>query len=458
VSTLRGNIYFPAGTYKVTSSLTFSTDVGGYSIVFSGDGAATITGSVNGYIFDRNVSPYNAQAGIHVFEKLHITNVFAGGGGIRFGGIVNGAVRDCVITADKGLWCHQSTGGITEASFSINIEDCNFRPTNAYASGTFAVAFFENSQAISCDINGFDIGFWLAGTANSIIGGRCEVCNTGILLGNGPGGESLDSFLIAGLGMESCITCIDVYNASNGLVTGIHILGNSGAAPSGADSQYGLRFRNGGNSSACVTYQGMRIGANFTKAAFWLADAAVTSNPVGHNTFIGCTGSTTGYGGGVAWQMPTSAGVARFINSNNPPDEYTFANLPPPTIITATISASAGGVGGAGTLLDVTTFTSGSTLKIGDVINVAGVTAGTAITANGTGGGGTGTYTVSISQNVTSRTMNVYGGNMVEGDEYNISDCNTATFLATAAATGTGATAHRKVRWNATSFVWQVIG
>lgn len=45
-----------------------------------------------------------------------------------------------------------------------------------------------------------------------------------------------------------------------------------------------------------------------------------------------------------------------------------------------------------------------------------------------------------------------------EGETYDISDCSTSTFLATAAGGGTGATAHRKVRYNATSSVWQVIG
>lgn len=45
-----------------------------------------------------------------------------------------------------------------------------------------------------------------------------------------------------------------------------------------------------------------------------------------------------------------------------------------------------------------------------------------------------------------------------EGDTYDISDCNTSTFLATAAGGGSGATAHRRVRYNAVSAVWQVIG
>ena len=45
-----------------------------------------------------------------------------------------------------------------------------------------------------------------------------------------------------------------------------------------------------------------------------------------------------------------------------------------------------------------------------------------------------------------------------EGDQYNISDCSTSTFLATAAGSGTGAAAHRLVRWNAVSSLWQVVG
>lgn len=46
----------------------------------------------------------------------------------------------------------------------------------------------------------------------------------------------------------------------------------------------------------------------------------------------------------------------------------------------------------------------------------------------------------------------------IHGETYDISDCNTTTFLATAAAGGSGSTAHRRVRYNAASAVWQVVG
>jgi hypothetical protein len=59
---------------------------------------------------------------------------------------------------------------------------------------------------------------------------------------------------------------------------------------------------------------------------------------------------------------------------------------------------------GAGTVLNVTAVTSG-TIYLGMTVTGTGVTAGTRITAFGTGTGGTGTYTVSASQEVTSTTL-----------------------------------------------------
>lgn len=67
------------------------------------------------------------------------------------------------------------------------------------------------------------------------------------------------------------------------------------------------------------------------------------------------------------------------------------------TIFTATIS---------GTTMTVSAITQGK-LVPGQIISGTGVTAGTFITANGTGSGGTGTYTVSISQTVGSATSMV---------------------------------------------------
>lgn len=58
----------------------------------------------------------------------------------------------------------------------------------------------------------------------------------------------------------------------------------------------------------------------------------------------------------------------------------------------------------AGTTLTITVATSGA-LYVGSLLTGTGVTAGTTITAFGTGTGGTGTYTVSASQTVSSTAI-----------------------------------------------------
>lgn len=62
----------------------------------------------------------------------------------------------------------------------------------------------------------------------------------------------------------------------------------------------------------------------------------------------------------------------------------------------------------SGTTMTVTAVGSG-TIAVGQLITGTGVTAGTTITALGTGTGGTGTYTVSASQTVASTTITVLG-------------------------------------------------
>jgi len=78
----------------------------------------------------------------------------------------------------------------------------------------------------------------------------------------------------------------------------------------------------------------------------------------------------------------------------------TLTNLNSPITVTAKID---NGSGSAGTVLNVTA-TSGN-VSVGSAVTGSGVTAGTYITAVGTGTGGIGTYTVNTSQLVASESM-----------------------------------------------------
>jgi hypothetical protein len=69
-----------------------------------------------------------------------------------------------------------------------------------------------------------------------------------------------------------------------------------------------------------------------------------------------------------------------------------------------TAAVFTGAIAGGGTSLNVTAVTSG-VIQVGMLITGTGVTAGTTITALGTGAGGTGTYTISTGQTVASTTI-----------------------------------------------------
>lgn len=97
----------------------------------------------------------------------------------------------------------------------------------------------------------------------------------------------------------------------------------------------------------------------------------------------------------------------------------------------------------ASTTMTVTVLASG-TLKVGQVIDGAGVTAGTYITALGSGTGGTGTYTVSVSQTVGSEAMTAKAQAVIFDSVTNAFRINSGTDGATstiAYATGTTAAA-----------------
>ena len=85
-----------------------------------------------------------------------------------------------------------------------------------------------------------------------------------------------------------------------------------------------------------------------------------------------------------------------------PTDPGTWVNQDS-AVVTGAIANSVGGVS-AGTVLNVTAVASGA-LQIGMTIIGTGITAGTIVTAFGTGTGGVGTYTVNTSQLVTSTSI-----------------------------------------------------
>lgn len=143
------------------------------------------------------------------------------------------------------------------------------------------------------------------------------------------------------------------------------------------------------------------IDFNFTspssQGVAWMAGGASLSQPAdarGYqlNQLDGFPGSPgyVSYGNIARWTSMLRS------NSGSTLDFAEIGAALNPGVFTGSIS---------GTTLTVTAITSGN-VSNGATLNGSGVTAGTTITALGTGIGGTGTYTVSASQTVGSETLN----------------------------------------------------
>ena len=153
-----------------------------------------------------------------------------------------------------------------------------------------------------------------------------------------------------------------------------------------------------------VTFSGA-TGANYTafNAEF---EVIVVVDANSYQVILPTAAAATGSGGGAAvsatYQVNSGNSVASIGTGwgIGPWGGTTvYANF------TATIND--GTPPGAGTVLTVTAVASGA-LSVGMVISGTGITAGTTVTALGTGTGGVGTYTVSVSQEIAS-TSSIVG-------------------------------------------------
>ena len=110
------------------------------------------------------------------------------------------------------------------------------------------------------------------------------------------------------------------------------------------------------------------------------------------------------YGGTGASLSPTTAGNTIF--STDGTNWSSTQKIVRPTLLSGAATSFTAAI--TGTTMTVTAVGSG-TVAVGQQITGTGVTAGTVITALGTGTGGTGTYTVSASQTVASTTITIVG-------------------------------------------------
>ena len=149
---------------------------------------------------------------------------------------------------------------------------------------------------------------------------------------------------------------------------------------------------NGGTGNTSLTQNAVVIGNG--------TSATTSVSPSTNGNVLKSTAGASVTAG--SFVVGTEYSIASFGTTN-----FNLIGAPFSAVVTGSVNTDAVAVvtgSISGTTLTVSAVTSGA-LAVGNGISGTGITAGTTITALGTGSGGTGTYTVSASQTVASTTV-----------------------------------------------------
>ncbi len=403
-------------------------------------------------------------------------------GAIRLIGSIGAQVSGCRLTGVIG-YDTECTGIPTAAGNSTGtisqeqiIHDCSVSsPASSAMIGFHGIVLAQACIARNVDVSGNWVGCRMVGINPTFYGGRFEVCAYGIVLG---GFTTSPSFLnnrtctnpviaqTEGEGTWIASVCTDTSPGQ-----GVYLYNVNANTSGHANSCYGFYFNsiNSGVFIACSASG----GGNASYGGYWNPSFKGPGTPSGffipagasRTNFIACiassapgtqnltvTAQANGQQGGIAWRMPPTAPTGvRYINSNNPPAETTFANLPgKATGLTGTISNGSGGVG------NQLQFSSGSfagqTFAVGSAVTGVGVTRNTFITNAQPNSTFTQILTVNNAQNV-SGTLTLQAP--VDDQEFVVTDSTVPyTPVFTASGTGTvGVTTQVTLTANAPGFI-----
>jgi hypothetical protein len=464
----KGTIVFPPGEYLISEPI----DVGAIRFtqsyfVFEGTtGETIIRGNFVEYLIKRGLPDSQGSfGGGHLFQGLTLINEAAGGGGIRIGAALSGAIRDCDITADycinEGNYDDDVLAGGHGwgASLEYSIKDCLLRPYHARRTGSTGIAKAANGLVANVTFTDFDIAARTYGQEGCAVFVGCRFFNNNVGLANntspvaavGGGGVGGGTHALGCHFKDNGIAI--AYNAGSSRFAGLVIEGTEGATP---EPQYGFYIPVGGGMSLSE-FMGVSITGQFEQAGIYMVGGE------GHRhlgLFAGVFVENTSTLGGVNWksevgdEKPPSTAMSVELDCCNLAPVYTVAGLPAKVMAIASSSWS----GGVATI----NFASGHGLtnefpNPGASIVVTGVTPSgynvvdpLAVVVDGdtiqysiadpgspTGSGGS-CFMIGTEQ---------FGGqNAFEGQDYNVNDSSVATW--TGAIAG-GGSSHVKVRINA---------
>lgn len=410
----RGTIYFPIGSYKTSAPITFNT--AGLNICFRGEGNGTqiIAGgfSSGGYVFDRHLGSPSNTAQV-LIEKLSLQFDSTVTGGVRLGSCNSIAARDC----NLGSLTTEDSAGNSSQNFLL--ENCAFAGLNGGivigSSGTVLECGFKNCLTA---IRAYGKGFYIGG---------CRVENSGsaYLLGLDSAGtdQNASGFAIIGGTMEGNWIDVDFSGTCSAFYLG------------------GLEF----------------LGHNYTNAGP-NTTAALTISYYTYNSGSGLV--TLTMAATVPALMVTGSGIGTTgLNIAGLNGSFTCATASGTTVTFTGPTGQAGSPSGGGTLgmgqqygiwvrANKASYGVFQGLNAGNYMDVAGgqIDAATSranllflnCTFNQSGGAGVGWVTPSNAYTAQFQQCNTdpiwifsqlpTGGNVLEGDQFSISDSTTNTW------------------------------
>lgn len=417
VGSNRGTIYFPPGTYLVSQSIAFNTTLNnGVTSLWQGElGLSVITGNFNDFVMSRAGNGNDGALNI-VIENLTIINTHATGGGIRFGDLDGGAIRNCVVTANRAITTLGDDSLPGFGSFECSFENLALSP-GANVSGSYGLANTANGVVANCRIIGFETGIQAFAGEGSMQYAGCyfEGNGVGFLPGIAPSGIHLGvgQIVVSGCRFKNNSVAIKFLTGGSATYCGLRIEGTNGQAPGGTNPQYGIQCGNPGSGTIAhnALFAGISVTGQYDIAGIYINGGEFFQQ---QNTFMGVTSVNSG--SGVAWDFPLSVATsAKFFACNVAPI-YTMAQLG------ARIwsSSSASWVANS-----VWTFTS---LPSSDTPSGSGYVPGDYHNVPLTGGSGTGAVASSVTVNgggeVVAVSFYPSGTNYVVGDALSASNAN----------------------------------
>lgn len=228
------SVYFPAGTYLVTSSLL--TPAKAY--LLTGDGhVSKITGNFADYII-RRASEVGTPEGPITIERLHINNSnldATAAGCVRPGPGVMVTMRDLRLTGVNGI-------DVPDSVFTATIENCRIVASQQPTSGTSIGIHGGACNIVKCDITGFNEGLRVYGANLSMSGCRLEVNGIGLRTARDRDGNNkgFARASITGITMEANDTAMYLESITSTFIAGIGFQGSTNS-PS-HQSLYGIRL------------------------------------------------------------------------------------------------------------------------------------------------------------------------------------------------------------------------